>query len=136
MAQSTEERRQANLARLRVAYYRDIEASRVKSRIKTAKVRAERIPWINAIKLENGCVDCGYREHPAALQFDHRDRATKLFTIAKGLTRSKRAILAEIAKCDVRCANCHVVRSVQEGHLGRPRIEALLAAGHAVPYMI
>jgi hypothetical protein len=27
--------------------------------------------YIQSIKMERGCTDCGYREHPAALDFDH-----------------------------------------------------------------
>lgn len=116
-------KRAADAALARAHYAKNIELSRVLSRAKVAKVRAERLPWVSAIKLERGCIDCGYREHPAALQFDHRDPKTKRFSIAKGLTRSKRAILAEIAKCEVRCANCHAIRSINEGHLGRPRMD-------------
>lgn len=114
----------------RAAYWRDPDVSRAKSRQKVAVVRAERILAINALKLERGCLDCGYRENPVALQFDHRDPKTKEFGIAKALTCSWRRLLAEIAKCDVRCANCHAVRSVREGHLGRPRL-ALVAGGEA-----
>lgn len=33
---------------------------------------------LDALKLEAGCVDCGYNKHPAALHFDHRDPETKL----------------------------------------------------------
>lgn len=33
---------------------------------------------MQAVKMAAGCSDCGYREHPAALEFDHRDPATKL----------------------------------------------------------
>jgi hypothetical protein len=33
------------------------------------------------------------------------------------------ALLAEIAKCDVRCANCHAIRSFAQGHVGQPRID-------------
>jgi hypothetical protein len=77
---------------------------------------------LDAIKLEHGCADCGYREHPAALEFDHRDPATKAFNIAQSASRSWAATVAEIAKCDVRCANCHRVRSIIEGHIGsKPR---------------
>lgn len=32
---------------------------------------------IRALKMAAGCCDCGYRKHPDALQFDHRDPATK-----------------------------------------------------------
>ncbi len=71
----------------------------------------KRRAWIDAIKLERGCLDCGYNEHPAALQFDHRNPAEKEFNIAQGWTKSKARVLREIAKCDVRCANCHAVRT-------------------------
>ena len=52
------------------------------------------------------CVDCG-EEDKDVLEFDHV-RGEKMFTISTKL-RSKRwdQILAEISKCDVRCANCH-----------------------------
>ena len=87
-------------------------------------LRAERRGVLDAMKLESGCVDCGYAEHPAALQFDHRDRATKAFTISEGLLRSWAAITAEIAKCDVRCANCHAIRTSADGYgSGRPRTQ-------------
>lgn len=58
--------------------------------------------------MESGCVDCGYNKHPDALDFDHRPDEIKLFNIGFGIvSRSWDAIRAEIAKCDVRCANCH-----------------------------
>jgi hypothetical protein len=56
----------------------------------------------------NPCVDCGETD-PLVLEFDHRDRAEKEFTIGAyndnrfGVDRLKK----EILKCDVRCANCH-----------------------------
>lgn len=62
------------------------------------------------IKQEHGCVDCGYREHAIALQFDHVS-GTKKASVSN-LIRSDYAwstILEEIAKCEVRCANCHAV---------------------------
>lgn len=120
----SEEKRERDRAHARASYARDLDASREKSRLKVQKIRDERVPLINAIKLAAGCVDCGYKTHPAALHFDHVDPSTKSFAISKGLTRSWATIQAEIAKCVVRCANCHVIRSVQDGHLGRPRIVA------------
>lgn len=71
---------------------------------------------IQAIKLERGCADCGYNAHPAALDFDHRKGEVKLFTIgAVGSSQSREALLAEIAKCDVVCANCHRIRTDGRG---------------------
>jgi hypothetical protein len=76
-----------------------------------ARLYAERRRLVDTVKLERGCVDCGYAEHPAALQFDHRDPSQKSWIIANGLFRELGLLLAEIAKCDVRCANCHAVRT-------------------------
>jgi hypothetical protein len=58
------------------------------------------------------CSDCGQRFPPCAMDFDHRDPATK----SQGVTRMVgRAgidrILAEAAKCDIVCANCHRART-------------------------
>ncbi|HEY6204094.1 MAG TPA: hypothetical protein VI056_13775 [Candidatus Limnocylindria bacterium] len=52
------------------------------------------------------CVECGYARSIAALEFHHRDAATKLFGIAK-FNGSQIRLLAEVAKCDLLCANCH-----------------------------
>ena len=69
------------------------------------------------IKAEKGCVDCNTKD-VRVLDFDHRDPNTKLFTIsaAIGRTKSKSAVLKEISKCDVRCANCHRIRTWEENN--------------------
>jgi hypothetical protein len=69
-----------------------------------------------AIKLESGCVDCGYNVHAAALQFDHRPDEDKSFDVSskQGWTATEQ----EIAKCDVVCANCHAVRTYTRSHQG------------------
>jgi hypothetical protein len=57
--------------------------------------------------LDHPCVDCG-ENNPLLLDFDHRESATKLGNIGElSHRRGWNFILAEIAKCDVRCANCH-----------------------------
>lgn len=53
------------------------------------------------------CVDCGRRFPPCVMQFDHRDPATKKFVISQSRTRSHSTLLAEVAKCDIVCTNCH-----------------------------
>jgi hypothetical protein len=57
-------------------------------------------------------LDCGYNGHPVALHFDHRNQGEKSFKISSGLNRNLNSLLAEIAKCDVRCANCHAIKTV------------------------
>ncbi len=69
---------------------------------------AEHRKLLDDIKLERGCVDCGYNRCSSALDFDHRNPSTKKFTVCKKLAQvSDSTLLEEVAKCDVRCANCH-----------------------------
>lgn len=56
---------------------------------------------------QGGCLVCGETE-ASCLDFHHRDPTTRLFTLGSNImSRSEAAIRAEIAKCDVLCANCH-----------------------------
>ena len=66
---------------------------------------------ISNIKLEKGCARCGYNAHSAALDFNHIDPTTKSFHVAADATRAWHKIEAEIAKCEVLCANCHRIHS-------------------------
>jgi transposase len=53
---------------------------------------------------------CGFDEHPAALQFHHRDWATKEFHLSHGgMTRGIGRMRAEARKCVLLCANCHAL---------------------------
>ena len=82
------------------------------SRHATNKARYERgREYTNRIKLERGCIDCGYKAFAAALHFDHVDPATKKVAVSKLRCGSIAGLDAEIAKCVVRCANCHAVRT-------------------------
>jgi len=67
------------------------------------------------------CMDCGGCFHPDAMEFDHRGDAPKLFSLSRGSRKSQAAIVAEIAKCDLVCANCHRLRSARR-RLGLPAI--------------
>lgn len=73
--------------------------------------KKERQELFNAIKLASGCVDCGYNENPIALDFDHRDSRHKRSDVSQMVNDSLTAALEEIAKCDVRCANCHRIKT-------------------------
>lgn len=50
------------------------------------------------------CVDCGEVD-PTILEFDHR--GDKSYDVSAMSTLSLSKLNSEIAKCDVRCANCH-----------------------------
>ena len=80
---------------------------------------------VDTIKLESGCVKCGYNRNPKALEFNHLDPANKYrdrngktvdiarMALASGKNSAEKArysmktILAEISKCEILCANCH-----------------------------
>lgn len=80
----------------------------IRGRIRSDATREAITAELNKIKLTSGCVDCGYRGHPTALQFDHvrghKIRAVSEFTTLHGA-------LAEAAKCAVRCAICHSIKT-------------------------
>jgi hypothetical protein len=55
-------------------------------------------------KLGGKCVACDNTE---ALQFHHKDPSTKLFTLAKLSSVAWDRFIAELGKCELRCAECH-----------------------------
>ncbi|HEV8656101.1 MAG TPA: hypothetical protein VGR85_11380, partial [Candidatus Limnocylindria bacterium] len=60
-----------------------------------------------AYLLQHPCIDCGVG-NPVLLDFDHRDPSTKRSEVARlASCKPWPQVLAEIQKCDVRCANCH-----------------------------
>lgn len=62
-------------------------------------------------KRMKGCVDCGYRVHPDALEFDHKPGTKGAKTVASMMYSGWDAIKTEIAKCQIRCANCHAIQT-------------------------
>jgi hypothetical protein len=66
--------------------------------------------WMRAIKKESGCVDCGYKAHPSALDFDHIGD-DKHFDIGSSSSLSREKLQKEMDKCEVVCANCHRIRT-------------------------
>lgn len=87
-----------------------IERHGEKRRARAKKFRA----YVQAIKVERGCTDCGYNAHPAALDFDHLPGQLKLGRLAAMACGSAlKTIHAEIDKCEVVCANCHRVRTAE-----------------------
>lgn len=55
------------------------------------------------------CADCGKRYPPYVMDLDHR--GDKFTDVSKMKSYSIQRLLAEIAKCDVVCANCHRERT-------------------------
>lgn len=64
-------------------------------------------------KLTHPCVDCGEKD-PVVLDPDHR--GGKEFNVSKAVKNgySWERVEAELAKCEMRCANCHRRRTAKE----------------------
>lgn len=62
---------------------------------------------------KNPCVDCGEKD-PLCLHFDHV-RGEKIMEISRMINRQTPipVLLDEVAKCEVRCANCHQRRTAR-----------------------
>lgn len=70
--------------------------------------RDEMRAWFRELKSTKSCERCG-EVTIECLQFHHRDPAQKELEVSATVARwSRDRILAEIAKCDVLCANCHL----------------------------
>ena len=70
------------------------------------------IKLIEFFKL-NPCVDCG-ENNPLVLEFDHL--YDKKYTISKKLSAGLNweSLLKEINKCEVRCSNCHKIKTAYQ----------------------
>lgn len=69
--------------------------------------------FIDSIKESHACEDCGNFYPAYVMDFDHV-RGQKSFSIGTAIgtgTLSKDALRAEIAKCEIVCANCHRERT-------------------------
>lgn len=86
---------------------RHIEQSRFHADIRKKQIADE----INKLKSEP-CVDCHRSYKPYVMQYDHINGDKELeisHMVSNGHTLAN--ILAEIAKCELVCANCHAERT-------------------------
>jgi len=88
-----------------------------KSWAKSAKRKALIIKDVQSyarqIKIDSGCVDCGLKGYHYIFDFDHVF-GVKWNNISAIRTMDR--MIAEIAKCEVVCSNCHRVRTWDRKH--------------------
>lgn len=93
------------------------EALRVRS-LRHARGKVARVA---KLKQETPCADCGKNYHAVVMDFDHV-RGEKTGNVAELVRRASWArVQAEIDKCDLVCANCHRMRSLQRREEAGPR---------------
>lgn len=105
---STDKWKSDNQEKMR-KYRRDWYARNRETSISTVKsYSVEVVQWFRNYKRTCSCYICG-ESRPACLTFHHRNPSEKIIEVSVLVTRhnKRERILAEIAKCDVMCANCH-----------------------------
>ena len=93
---------------------RHIGVIRVYRKRRAAVVKAR----IDAIKAANGCVLCPEND-PVCLAFHHLDPEKKDFELGHFRRKKWSVLLAEMRKCTVLCANCHL-----KVHAGKKSVDA------------
>ena len=74
----------------------------------------ENRPHVLAYLEANPCVDCG-ESNLLTLDFDHINPDEKSYTVSRMVKDFKwETILKEIEKCEIRCANCHRIRTANQ----------------------
>ncbi len=101
-------------ANSRAHYARNRETYLLRARQAKRRYRGRNRSGVADYLAGRNCVDCGVADI-VVLEFDHRDGADKEDDVA-GLMAAGRwsKVEAEIAKCDVRCANCHRRRTAAQ----------------------
>lgn len=78
-----------------------------------------RTAWLVSLKAGRPCTDCGRIYPHQVMQWDHRPGLEKLGDVSEAFWgRSRDEVLAEIAKCDLVCANCHAIRTFSRNGWG------------------
>jgi 5-methylcytosine-specific restriction endonuclease McrA len=96
----------------RARYQRNRKEWLRRSNARNTRVRDEIRLFLTAYLIAHPCVDCGEAD-ARVLDFDHVGE--KSFGISTAIANSLNVetVGAEIAKCEVRCANCHRRRTYE-----------------------
>jgi hypothetical protein len=107
----------------RAHYKENREVYIQRARGRADAVRRERVAYLVDYFRTHPCTDCGEAD-PVVLEFDHL--GDKAFNISDGIRdRGWQALIDEIAKCEVVCANCHRRRTAKRAGYARALAAAL-----------
>jgi len=114
-----------NCSKGTISYYLGIgQKAKTRSRRFLRQEEINRVSRSNRLYLQElsqrykrmcGCKHCGIN-NPLVLQFDHINPSDKITTIAQMISDryGVRTFKEEIRKCQVLCANCHILRTVEQ----------------------
>lgn len=91
-------------------YYAERGGPARRARRRAAKDRERE--WMNSLKEGIPCADCAGVFPVFVMQWDHLPGFDKVGEIASMLGCRRERVLQEVAKCQLVCANCHMMRTV------------------------
>lgn len=89
------------------------QANKAKRRAKVKEDRYVYLAWLDSLKEGRPCADCAQTFPPYVMEWDHLPGTRKAFSVAdtRRAAFGKARVMAEIAKCELVCANCHRERT-------------------------
>jgi len=102
---------------IREHYKNNLQYYLNKAHKRNRMLRQKYFDYIGPYLASHPCIDCGEKDI-LVLEFDHRDRKNKDFSINSIVknTMPIEKLIVEIAKCDVRCSNCHQRKTAKENN--------------------
>lgn len=98
-------------------YLNNVDYYTLKARKRDKMIKERSNLYIGNYLQNHPCVDCN-ESNILVLEFDHRDRKIKKgdirVLVKNGISLDNLAI--EINKCDIRCANCHRIKTAHESN--------------------
>ncbi len=76
---------------------------------KSSEVKARAVDYLGGM-----CLDCEFKGHPIAYDFDHKDPNQKEFKISGKYILLWRYLRKELDKCELRCCRCHRIKHYKE----------------------
>lgn len=93
-------------------YQEDKDTYKARARISSKILRSTNQKNLLDYLKDKKCIDCGESD-PIVLQFDHQH--SKKASVSRLMSNvSWNVILEEIAKCEIRCANCHTRKTAKD----------------------
>ena len=103
-----------NVVRRRATWNAWYAKNKAKQRPKIYALRAARDAvikeWLREYKESTPCKDCGKKFPAVCMDFDHLSDKKYNISTMRG-DHSRENIVAEMAKCELVCANCHRIRT-------------------------
>jgi hypothetical protein len=103
------------------------------TRVRRRTFERSRAAWLLSLKTDRPCTDCGVIYPPQVMQWDHLPGAEKRGDISVVGWRSREEVLAEIAKCELVCTNCHTIRTFERNGWGTAWLRETLRVYDSLP---